>query len=82
MGRLFSSAGTQTQEKLNIGDGFRQKSQVADVIGPELQALMSSLKNRTRLPKAALPQLEEHVASLKKFPPVPTGALDPYEAPK
>jgi len=32
----------------------------------------------TWIPKAALPQLEEHVASLKKSPPIPTGALDPY----
>lgn len=32
--------------------------------------------------KAALPQLEEHVASLKKYPPVPIGALDPYTPPK
>ena len=29
----------------------------------------------------ALPQLEEHVISLKKYPPVPTGAPDPYEPP-
>jgi hypothetical protein len=31
--------------------------------------------------KAALPQLEEHVASLKKYPPIPAGAPDPYEPP-
>jgi len=36
----------------------------------------------TWVPKAALPQLEEHVASLKKHPPIPTGAPDPYEPPK
>lgn len=36
----------------------------------------------TWVPKAALPQLEEHVASLKEHPPVPTGAADPYEPPK
>jgi len=36
----------------------------------------------TWVPKAALPQLEEHVASLKRYPPVPTGAADPYEPPK
>jgi arylsulfatase len=36
----------------------------------------------TWVPKAALPQLEAHVASLKKHPPVPTGALDPYQPPK
>ena len=35
----------------------------------------------TWVPKAALPQLEEHVASLKEFPPIPTGTPDPYEPP-
>ena len=29
--------------------------------------------------KAGLPELEDHVASLKKNPPVPTGAPDPYK---
>jgi len=33
----------------------------------------------TWVPKAALGQLDEHAASLKKHPPIPTGALDPYE---
>ncbi len=32
----------------------------------------------TWVPKAALPQLEEHVMSLREYPPVPTGAPDPY----
>jgi arylsulfatase len=32
--------------------------------------------------RAALPQLEEHVASLREYPPIPTGATDPYEPPK
>ncbi len=32
--------------------------------------------------KAGLPQLEEHVASLKKHPPIPPGAADPWEPPK
>jgi arylsulfatase len=36
----------------------------------------------TWVPKAALPQLDEHVISLKKHPPVPTGAPDPYEPPR
>jgi arylsulfatase len=36
----------------------------------------------TWVPKAALPQLEEHVASLKMYPPIPAGAPDPYEPPK
>ena len=36
----------------------------------------------TWVPKAALPLLEEHVASLKQYPPVPTGAKDPYKPPE
>ena len=36
----------------------------------------------TWVPKAALPQLEEHLKSLKEYPPIPTGALDPYEPPR
>ena len=35
----------------------------------------------TWIPKAALPQLEEHIASLKEHPPIPPGAPDPYEPP-
>ena len=31
--------------------------------------------------KAGLPQLEEHVLSLKKYPTIPTGAPDPYKPP-
>lgn len=36
----------------------------------------------TWVTKAALPQLQEHVVSLKKNPPVPSGALDPYKPSK
>lgn len=36
----------------------------------------------TWVTKAGLPQLEEHVLSLKKYPPIPTGAPDPYQPPK
>jgi arylsulfatase len=32
--------------------------------------------------KVGLPQLGEHVASLKEHPPIPTGTLDPYVPPK
>ena len=32
--------------------------------------------------KAGLPLLQEHIASLKKHPPIPTGAPDPYQPPK
>ncbi len=46
------------------------------------QELDNVLFPHTWVPKAALPQLEEHVASLKEFPPVPTGAPDPYEPPQ
>jgi arylsulfatase len=35
----------------------------------------------TWVPKAALPQLMEHVASLRQYPPIPAGAPDPYEPP-
>ncbi len=35
----------------------------------------------TWVAKAALPQLEEHVASLKAHPPIPTGQKDPYVPP-
>jgi arylsulfatase len=31
--------------------------------------------------KAGLPQLDEHAASLKQFPPIPVGPPDPYEPP-
>jgi arylsulfatase A-like enzyme len=35
----------------------------------------------TWVTKAALPQLEEHMVSLKKNPPIPGGTLDPYKPP-
>jgi len=46
------------------------------------QELDNVLFPHTWVLKASLPQLEEHVASLKKYPPIPTGASDPYEPPK
>ena len=36
----------------------------------------------TWVPKAALPLLQEHVASLKQYPPIPAGAKDPYKPPR
>jgi len=36
----------------------------------------------TWVPKVALTKLTEHAASLQKEPPIPTGALDPYEPPQ
>jgi arylsulfatase len=35
----------------------------------------------TWIPKAALPQLEEHIASLRKHPPIAAGTPDPYTPP-
>ncbi len=45
------------------------------------QELDNVLFPHTWVPKAALPQLEAHVASLKKYPPIPAGAPDPYRPP-
>ncbi len=36
----------------------------------------------TWVPKAALVQLDEHMASLRAHPPIRTGTLDPYEPPE
>jgi arylsulfatase len=36
----------------------------------------------TWVPKAALGQLEEHVASLKRYPPIAPGTPDPYTPPQ
>ena len=33
------------------------------------------------VPRLALVQLDEHQASLQEYPPIPVGALDPYEPP-
>ena len=55
---------------------------------PRVYNLMSDPQERdnvlfphTWVLKVGLPQLQEHVASLKKFPPIPSGAPDPYEPP-
>ena len=52
---------------------------------PRLYNLMSDPQERdnvlfphTWVPKAALAQLEEHVASLRENPPIPMGTPDPY----
>ena len=56
---------------------------------PRVYDLMSDPEERnnvlfpnTWVPKAALGQLDEHVGSFKKYPPIPTGAADPYTPPK
>ena len=56
---------------------------------PRVYNLMSDPQERdnvlfphTWVPKAALPQLEQHVTSLKKYPPIKAGQKDPYQPPK
>jgi arylsulfatase len=56
---------------------------------PRLYNLLSDPQERdnvlfphTWVPKAALGQLGEHVASLRAYPPIPSGAPDPYEPPR
>ena len=72
---------------------FKEQDSVFDELRtytmPRVYNLMNDPQERdnvlfpnTWVTKAALPQLEEHVASLKKHPPVPTGAPDPYQPPK
>ncbi len=53
---------------------------------PRLYNLMSDPQEKdnvlfphTWVGKASFGMLEEHAASLKKYPPIPAGALDPYE---
>jgi arylsulfatase len=55
---------------------------------PRIYNLMSDPQERdnilfphTWVPKAALPQLEAHIASLKKYPPIAAGTPDPYQPP-
>ena len=55
---------------------------------PRLYNLMNDPQERdnvlfpnTWVLKAALPLLEEHVASLRSVPPIPPGQADPYEPP-
>ena len=72
---------------------FKEQDTWADVLRtytmPRLYNLLTDPQERdnvlfphTWVLKAALGQLEDHVASLQKHPPIPTGAPDPYEPPK
>jgi arylsulfatase len=71
---------------------FKEQDTWADVLRtytmPRLYNLLTDPQERdnvmfpnTWVPKAALGQLEEHVASLRAHPPIPAGAPDPYEPP-
>ena len=60
---------------------------VIDVVGmPKVYDLLNDpgetqdvLFPNTWVPRRALVQLGEHVASLREHPPIPMGAPDPYE---
>jgi arylsulfatase len=71
---------------------FKEQDAWSDVLRtytmPRLYNLLTDPQERdnvlfpnTWVPKAALGQLEDHVASLRAHPPIPTGAPDPYEPP-
>jgi arylsulfatase A-like enzyme len=71
--------------KLHFKEQDAWNSPMLTLTMPRLYNLMSDPQERdnvlfphTWVPKAALPQLERHISSLKEFPPVPTGASDPY----
>ena len=75
--------------KVNFKELDSVFSEVRELGMPRVYNLLTDPQERenvlfpnTWVPKAALGQLGEHVASLRMHPPIPTGALDPYEPPK
>ena len=75
--------------KLHFKEQYTWNAILRTYTMPRVYNLMNDPQERdnvlfphTWVHKAALPQLVEHVASLKKYPPIPTGALDPYMPPK
>ena len=71
--------------KLHFKEQDDWNSKTALYTMPRVYNLMTDPQERTNVifphtwvPKAALPQLVEHIGSLKKFPPIPTGQKDPY----
>jgi arylsulfatase len=75
--------------KLHFKEQDSWNTEMVTYTMPRLYNLLTDPQERdnvlfphTWVPKAALPQLVEHVASLKKNPPIATGALDPYKPPK
>jgi arylsulfatase len=72
--------------KLHFKEQHAWNSSLREFTMPRVYNLMDDPQERdnilfphTWIPKAALPQLEEHLASLKEHPPIPPGAPDPYE---
>lgn len=75
--------------KLHFKEQEAWNSAAENYTMPRVYNLMSDPQERTNVlfphtwvPKAALPQLYEHIGSLKKFPPIPTGQKDPYKPKK
>jgi arylsulfatase len=75
--------------KLNFKEMDAIMSEVRTYPTPRLYNLISDpqesenvLFPHTWVPRLALVQLEEHLASLNKHPPIKMGALDPYMPPK
>jgi len=75
--------------KLHFKEQTGWNGELREYTMPRAYNLMSDPQERdnvlfphTWLPKAALPQLEQHLASLKANPPIKPGTLDPYQPPK
>jgi len=75
--------------KLHFKEQTGWNGELREYTMPRLYNLMNDpgetdnvLFPHTWVPKAALPQLEEHVVSLRKYPPIKAGQKDPYEPPK
>ncbi|MCL7957765.1 MAG: arylsulfatase [marine benthic group bacterium] len=69
---------------------FKEQDAWSDILRtytmPRLYNLLTDPQERdnvlfphTWVPKVALVQLQEHVVSLRKYPPIPAGTPDPYE---
>lgn len=75
--------------KIHLKEQTNWNGKLTEYTMPRVYNLMNDPqeKNNVLFPhtwvlKAGLPQLEEHIVSLKKNPPIPAGALDPYKPPK
>ena len=71
--------------KLHFKEQTGWNGELREYTMPRLYNLISDPQERdnvlfphTWVPKAALPQLEEHIISLKNNPPIPAGTPDPY----
>jgi len=75
--------------KLHMKEQNTWQGQLRTYTMPRVYNLMNDPQERdnvlfpnTWVPKAALGQLEDHAASLKKYPPIKPGAPDPYQPSK